>query len=101
PADNHNVCGGGSHASGLALLEGSPVRLSRAQWVLLETSMWVNIQRITGVAHCANVAWPDLGPAPGTASPARTATPPAVPAPPRSTRAPGRAAGDSPCGPLA
>jgi hypothetical protein len=22
--------------------------------------MWVNIQRITGVAHCANVVWPDL-----------------------------------------
>src|SRR5262245_19881450 len=32
-----------------------------AQWVLLETLMWVNIQRITGVAHCANVMWPDLG----------------------------------------
>jgi cbb3-type cytochrome oxidase subunit 1 len=31
-----------------------------AQWVLLETLMWVNIQRITGVAHCANVVWPDL-----------------------------------------
>jgi hypothetical protein len=31
-----------------------------AQWALLETSMWVNIQRITGVAHCANVVWPDL-----------------------------------------
>src|SRR5262249_26468763 len=31
-----------------------------AQWELLETSMWVNIQRITGVAHCANVVWPDL-----------------------------------------
>jgi predicted ATPase len=31
-----------------------------AQWALLETSMWVNIQRITGVAHCANVMWPDL-----------------------------------------
>jgi hypothetical protein len=23
--------------------------------------MWVNIQRITRVAHCANVVWPDLG----------------------------------------
>lgn len=23
--------------------------------------MWVNIQRITGVTHCANVMWPDLG----------------------------------------
>jgi hypothetical protein len=22
--------------------------------------MWVNIQRITGVAHCANVVWRDL-----------------------------------------
>src|SRR5437899_8182474 len=22
--------------------------------------MWVNIQRITGVPHCANVVWPDL-----------------------------------------
>ena len=22
--------------------------------------MWVNIQRIIGVAHCANVVWPDL-----------------------------------------
>jgi hypothetical protein len=33
-----------------------------AQWVLLETLMWVNIQRITGVAHCANVVWPDLAP---------------------------------------
>jgi hypothetical protein len=22
--------------------------------------MWVNIQRITGMAHCANVVWPDL-----------------------------------------
>ena len=22
--------------------------------------MWVNIQRLTGVAHCANVVWPDL-----------------------------------------
>jgi hypothetical protein len=31
-----------------------------AQWVLLETLMWVNMQRITGVAHCANVMWPDL-----------------------------------------
>ena len=31
-----------------------------AQWDLLETSMWVNIQRITGVPHCANVVWPDL-----------------------------------------
>jgi hypothetical protein len=31
-----------------------------AQWVLLETFMWVNIHRITGVAHCANVVWPDL-----------------------------------------
>src|SRR5262245_51329643 len=33
-----------------------------AQWALLETSMWVNIQRITGVPHCANVVWPDLEP---------------------------------------
>ena len=33
-----------------------------AQWGLLETSMWVNIQRITGVPHCANVVWPDLEP---------------------------------------
>jgi hypothetical protein len=33
-----------------------------AQWVLLETSVWVNIQRITGVAHCANVVWLDLAP---------------------------------------
>ena len=32
------------------------------QWVLLETLMWVNIQRIIGVAHCANVVWPDLEP---------------------------------------
>jgi hypothetical protein len=32
-----------------------------AQWVLLETLMWVNIQRLTGVAHCANGVWPDLG----------------------------------------
>jgi hypothetical protein len=32
-----------------------------AQWGLLETSMWVNIQRITGEPHCANVVWPDLG----------------------------------------
>jgi hypothetical protein len=31
-----------------------------AQWVLLETLMWVNIQRLTGVAHCANGVWPDL-----------------------------------------
>jgi chromosome partitioning protein len=23
--------------------------------------MWVNIQRITGVPHCANVVWRDLG----------------------------------------
>jgi ribosome-dependent ATPase len=22
--------------------------------------MWVNIQRLTGVSHCANVVWPDL-----------------------------------------
>jgi hypothetical protein len=29
-----------------------------AQWVLLE--MWVNIQRIIGAAHCANVVWLDL-----------------------------------------
>jgi hypothetical protein len=28
--------------------------------VLLATLMWVNIQRITRVAHCANVVWPDL-----------------------------------------
>jgi hypothetical protein len=31
-----------------------------AQGGLLETLMWVNIQRITGVAHCANVVWRDL-----------------------------------------
>ena len=28
-----------------------------ARWTLLETSMWVNIQRIIGVSHCANVVW--------------------------------------------
>ena len=60
PADSHTVCGGEPHASGLALLGVSPVRLLTAQWGLLETSMWVNIQRITGVPHCANVVWPDL-----------------------------------------
>ena len=38
----------------------SPVWLWTAQWGLLETSVWVNIQRITGVLHCANVVWPDL-----------------------------------------
>jgi hypothetical protein len=31
-----------------------------AQWGLLETLMWVNIQRITRAPHCANVVWPDL-----------------------------------------
>ena len=31
-----------------------------AQRGLRETLMWVNIQRLTGVAHCANVVWPDL-----------------------------------------
>jgi hypothetical protein len=31
-----------------------------AQGGLLETLMWVNIQRLTGVAHCANVVWRDL-----------------------------------------
>ena len=32
-----------------------------AQRGLRETLMWVNIQRLRGVAHCANVVWPDLG----------------------------------------
>ena len=36
------------------------LRLWIAQWQLLETSLWVNIQRITGAAHCAKVVWTDL-----------------------------------------
>src|SRR5262249_11172198 len=60
PADSHTAYDGEPHASGLALLEASPVRLWTAQWGLLGTSMWVNIQRITGVPHCANVVWLDL-----------------------------------------
>ena len=30
------------------------------RWALLETSKWVNIQRIIGVSHGANVVWLDL-----------------------------------------
>src|SRR5919202_3104390 len=48
-------------ASGLALLEVSPVRLLLAQWGLLETWMWVNIQRVTRAPHCAHVVWPVYG----------------------------------------
>ena len=51
---------GGWRASGLALLEVSPIRLLLAQLGLLETWIWANIQRITRVLHCANVVWPDL-----------------------------------------
>jgi hypothetical protein len=43
----HSVGDEGWHASGLALLGVSLVRLSLAQWALLEPLIWVNIQRIT------------------------------------------------------
>src|SRR5262249_57757678 len=59
PTESHTAYGGGWHVSGLALLGVSPVRWWTVQWDLRETSMWVNIQRITGVAHCAHVVWPD------------------------------------------
>jgi len=39
----------------------SPVRSLTAYGGLLDTWMWVKLQRITRVPHCANVVWPDLG----------------------------------------
>src|SRR4029453_17833541 len=60
PAESHTVRAGGWHASGLALLEASPVRLLMAQCSLHETLRWGNIQRLTRAPHCAHVVWPDL-----------------------------------------